>query len=121
MVEFLEGCLPYKLISVLLDCAHISKRATWKQLSSLEKERFYSTVFSFSLNILGTKDFSHAQVCCGGVLLSEVSSKLESRLVPHLYFVGEVLDVDGDCGGYNLGFSWMSGILVGKTIRGDQL
>ena len=49
MVEFLEGCLPYKLISVLLDCAHISKRATWKQLSSLEKERFYSTVFSFSL------------------------------------------------------------------------
>lgn len=121
MVEFLEGCLPYKLISVLLDCAHISKQATWKQLSSLEKERFYSTVFSFPLNVLGTKDFSHAQVCCGGVLLSEVSSKLESRLVPHLYFVGEVLDVDGDCGGYNLGFSWMSGILVGKTIRGDQL
>ena len=52
--------------------------------------------------------------------LSEVSSCLESKKIPHLYFVGEVLDVDGDCGGYNLGFAWMSGMIVGKHIRGDK-
>ena len=51
--------------------------------------------------------------------LSSVNSNLEVKKIPHLYFVGEVLDVDGDCGGYNLGFAWMSGMIVGKSIRGD--
>ena len=118
IVHFLEGILPYKLISVLLDCAFISSRDTWFGLSVEKQRKLISLILQFPLPICASKDYSSAQVCSGGVLLSEVSSCLESKIVPRLYFVGEVLDVDGDCGGYNLGFAWMSGLLVGKVIGG---
>ena len=116
---FLEGVLPSKLISVILSCCGISSKAVFTSLSLGEKKKLSLMLVSFPLEVSGTKDFSSSQVCSGGVALSSVSSDLESKIVPRLYFTGEVLDVDGDCGGYNLGFSWMSGILVGKKIRGD--
>lgn len=116
---FLEGVLPSKLISVILSCCGISSKAVFTSLSLEEKKKLSLMLVSFPLEVSGTKDFSSSQVCSGGVALSSVSSDLESKIVPRLYFTGEVLDVDGDCGGYNLGFSWMSGILVGKKIRGD--
>ena len=118
---FLEGVLPSKLISVILSCCGISFKAVFTSLSLEEKKKLSLMLVSFPLEVSGTKDFSSSQVCSGGVALSSVSSDLESKIVPRLYFTGEVLDVDGDCGGYNLGFSWMSGILVGKKIRGDLL
>lgn len=56
-----------------------------------------------------------AQVTAGGVALDEVdASTLQSRLVPGLYFCGEVLDVDGDCGGFNLQWAWSSGYVAGR-------
>lgn len=119
MVSFLEGLLPYKLLIVILSRAHISKSATWSSLTEEEKERLLTYILEFPLVITGCRDFSYAQVCAGGVKLSSVNSSLEAKKIPHLYFVGEVLDVDGDCGGYNLGFAWMSGMIVGKSIRGD--
>ena len=119
MVSFLEGLLPYKLLMVILSRAHISKSATWSSLTEEEKERLLTYILEFPLVITGCRDFSYAQVCAGGVKLSSVNSSLEAKKIPHLYFVGEVLDVDGDCGGYNLGFAWMSGMIVGKSIRGD--
>lgn len=119
MVSFLEGLLPYKLLMVILSRAHISKSATWSSLTEEEKERLLTYILEFPLVITGCRDFSYAQVCAGGVKLSSVNSSLEAKKTPHLYFVGEVLDVDGDCGGYNLGFAWMSGMIVGKSIRGD--
>lgn len=120
MVSFLEGFLPYKLLLVILSRAHISKSSTWSSLTADEKDRLLSYILEFPLLITGCRDFSYAQVCAGGVKLSEVGSNLESKKIPHLYFVGEVLDVDGDCGGYNLGFAWMSGMIVGESIRGDN-
>ncbi len=119
MVSFLEGLLPYKLLMVILSQAHISKSSTWSSLTDDEKERLLTYILEFPLVITGCRDFSYAQVCAGGVKLSSVNSSLEAKKIPHLYFVGEVLDVDGDCGGYNLGFAWMSGMIVGKSIRGD--
>ena len=116
---FLEGVLPSKLVSVILSCCGISSKAVFTSLSLEEKKKLSLMLVSFPLEVSSTKDFSSSQVCSGGVALSSVSSDLESKIVPRLYFTGEVLDVDGDCGGYNLGFSWMSGILVGKKIRGD--
>lgn len=119
MVSFLEGLLPYKLLMVILSRAHISKSSTWSSLTEEEKESLLTYILEFPLVITGCRDFSYAQVCAGGVKLSSVNSSLEAKKIPHLYFVGEVLDVDGDCGGYNLGFAWMSGMIVGKSIRGD--
>ena len=120
MVSFLEGLLPYKLLMVILSRTHISKSSTWSSLTEEEKDRLLSYILEFPLLITGCRDFSCAQVCVGGVKLSSVNSNLEAKKIPHLYFVGEVLDVDGDCGGYNLGFAWMSGMIVGRSIRGDD-
>ena len=120
IVSFLEGLLPYKLLMVVLSRAHISKSSTWNCLTEDEKDRLQFYLLEFPLLITGCRDFSFAQVCAGGVKLSSVNSSLEAKKIPHLYFVGEVLDVDGDCGGYNLGFAWMSGMSAGKHIRGDE-
>lgn len=119
LVEFLEGILPCKLILVILKRCGIFSKSTWNSLNSYEKEELIHMILEFPLDVLGTKDFNFSQVCSGGVPLMEVSSFLESKKVKHLYFVGEVLDVDGDCGGYNLGFCFMSGMIVGKVLRGE--
>ena len=61
-----------------------------------------------------TKPFENAQVCAGGVSLDEITNEMESKLVKNLFFCGEILDVDGRCGGYNLQWAWTSGYLAGK-------
>ena len=58
---------------------------------------------------------SHAQVCSGGVDVLQLNAQLQSRLHPGIYFAGEVVDVDGPCGGYNLQWAWSSGALAGKA------
>ena len=66
------------------------------------------------MRISASNGFDRAQVCCGGVDTREVESKtMESKRVPGLYFAGELLDIDGACGGYNLQWAWTSGYLAG--------
>ena len=63
----------------------------------------------------GTNSFEQAQICCGGVDVQEVDAQtMESKKVKGLYFAGEILDVDGICGGYNLQWAWSSGAAAGK-------
>lgn len=70
------------------------------------------------MSIDGWKDFDFAQVTAGGVSVAEVSPyTMESELIPGLYFAGEILDVDGTCGGYNLQWAWTSGYLAGRSIQ----
>lgn len=61
-----------------------------------------------------TKAYESAQICAGGVSLEEITEKMESKLIKNLYFCGEIVDVDGRCGGYNLQWAWTSGYLAGK-------
>ena len=69
----------------------------------------------FELPVTGTCGFDQAQVTAGGLRTDEFDPRtLQSRLVPGLYACGEVLDVDGDCGGYNLQWAWSSGHLAGQ-------
>ena len=76
------------------------------------------TAKGFSLNIIGTGGFDSAQVTAGGVKTSEFNARtMESKLVPGLYACGEVLDIDGECGGYNLQWAWSSGALAGGLGR----
>ena len=73
---------------------------------------------NFKIQIYGTNGFEYAQCCGGGVSLEEVDPlTMESLKVPRLYFCGELLDVHGDCGGYNLQWAWTSGYLAGKAIN----
>ncbi len=118
--EFLEGFLNYKLIPGILKQSKIKPNMLVEDLSNERKEKLFQVLTEFEVSITGTLDFNNAQVTRGGVTLSEVTKKLESKLVKNLYFTGELLDVDGDCGGYNLGFAWMSGILVGESVKDDK-
>lgn len=73
--------------------------------------------FAVNLDYVATNN----QVVCGGIRIEQVHPEtLESRLVPHLYFGGEVLDIDGLCGGYNLHFAFASGVLIAESIVKDQ-
>ncbi|MNI41817.1 hypothetical protein D3C73_960800 [compost metagenome] len=70
--------------------------------------------------VTGTNNFTYAQTTAGGIDTSEINKGiLESKLVPRLYFAGEVMDVDGDCGGYNLQWAWSSGYAAAKALADD--
>ena len=70
----------------------------------------------FTLPVTGNMGFDGAQVTAGGIRTGEFDpTTMESRLIPGLYVAGEVLDVDGDCGGYNLQWAWASGRLAGMS------
>ena len=75
---------------------------------------------SWEVTVTAANPFSQAQVCAGGVDLREVKDTLESRLVPGLYLCGELLDVDGRCGGYNLQWAWTSGRIAGTHAAEDE-
>lgn len=118
IVELLEGFLNYKLVGVLLKKSHILPTTYWDKLSIEEKRQLVQNLTVFYLDITGTSSFDKAQVCSGGVSLMEVnSSTLESKKVSNLYITGELLDIDGKCGGYNLTAAWITGMLVGKSIK----
>lgn len=83
-------------------------------------ENIARTVKHFALKITGSAGFENAQVTRGGVPLSEVTDGLESRLVHGLYFAGEILDVDGECGGFNLQWAWSSAKRVAESLLGEM-
>lgn len=118
LLEFLEGLLNNKLVKVLLNIININIDRKWQDLKYEEKEKLVEIITNFKLEITGTNTFEQAQVCSGGVPLSEIKIKtMESIYQENLYIVGELLDVDGDCGGYNLSFAWISGMLAGLDSR----
>ncbi len=81
--------------------------------------RLQEFIRSFTVTVVQARDYEFAQVCAGGIRREEIDKKtLESALVPGLYFSGEILDVDGICGGYNLQWAWSSGYTAGKNAAG---
>ncbi|MDE6999794.1 MAG: NAD(P)/FAD-dependent oxidoreductase, partial [Lachnospiraceae bacterium] len=76
----------------------------------------------FRVKITGPNSFEHAQVCCGGVPLGEVDEYFMSRRCADVYIVGELLDCDGVCGGYNLQWAWATGAIAGTdaALREDR-
>lgn len=79
-------------------------------------ESFIQRLSHFRFKVYGTRGFEFAQVTRGGVLLSELDQCLMSKKYPNLYVCGEMLNIDGDCGGYNLHFAFASGKIVAKAI-----
>ena len=117
IVDLFEGILNNKLIKTILKVSNIDSGKTYDELTTEEKETLSSNIKKFKIKITGTNDFSKAQTCTGGLSLDEINLKtMESKLVKDLYIVGELIDVDGVCGGYNLTFAWLSGILAGSDI-----
>ncbi len=112
---FLIGVFHKKLIGLLLKMADIPLTITANTIKEEKLLRLIALCKHFKIEIEATNGFEQAQVCAGGVLTSEIfSSTFESKFAKDLYLVGELLDVDGICGGYNLQWAWSSGYLAGK-------
>ena len=115
--ELFESIFNYKLLFVFLKLAGISKDKKWFELSEKNRRDLCAIIEKFKLEITGTESFDKAQVCTGGVALSEINPyNFESKIVPGLFFTGEIIDVDGKCGGFNLAFAWISGYLAGRGV-----
>ena len=112
--ELSDGFIDYKLVNVLLKSIHVDATRRWVDLNKKEKELLVNALTDYKIDIIDTKGFDNAQTCSGGIPLSEVNPQtMESLKCRGLYFAGEILDVDGDCGGYNLTFAFLSGYLAG--------
>ncbi len=112
------GLFPEKLSAVFLKKTGLPVHIPSKRLEKRKKQQLSELICSFPLNITAVNDFSRAQVTAGGINTDDVwPETMESRLFPGLYFAGEILDVDGNCGGYNLQWAWASGFLAGKQGR----
>ena len=111
----LSGMLNSKLVSLILELCNINKDKLFKDLSDSEKDLLVDHLLNFKVNINGVNDFDKAQVVSGGIDTKEIDKDTyESKLVKGLYFVGEILDVDAICGGYNITFATLSGIKAGS-------
>lgn len=112
--EALIGLFNKKLIDVLLKESQIKVDCKASRLSKDDIGRLGRTIKEFRVDVIGTKSFEQAQVCAGGVATEEIDpATMESKLVKGLYFAGEVVDIDGTCGGYNLQWAWSSGYVAG--------
>ncbi len=113
--DFLTGVLNKKLAAVLIRQARIPADLPAGKITPQMQTELIRNIKQFELPVTATNSFEQAQVCCGGVDTREVRPEsLESKLVPGLYLVGELLDVDGICGGYNLQWAWSTGIIAGR-------
>ena len=80
-------------------------------------EKIIETAFRYRIMLTGTKGFEQAQVTAGGIRCAEFDpSSMESKIVQGLFAAGEVLNVDGDCGGFNLMFAFATGLIAGKSV-----
>ena len=116
MHTLLKELLPQSLIVVCLDQTGIPSDQVGHQVTAAQRQRLRTWLKDFRLTVTGHRGFREAIVTAGGVDLREVDPRTcASRLVPNLYFAGEILDLDGDTGGYNLQSAFSTGWLAGRS------
>ncbi|HHZ18743.1 MAG TPA: aminoacetone oxidase family FAD-binding enzyme [Acholeplasmataceae bacterium] len=103
--EALTGILPKMLA-----------RAVTQNLDGFSAAKVLAALENFRLTVSGTYGFGQAQIAMGGVDITGINDDFSSRLVPGLYMVGELLDIDGACGGYNLHFAWASALIAAESL-----
>lgn len=119
--ELCTGILHNRLGRVLVKEADIRGNTPISSLTDGQIEDIVSLTKGFTVSLTEPLGMDAAQVTAGGIVTSEFDPQtMESRLVPGLYACGEVLDVDGDCGGYNLQWAWSSGRLAGKSAGKEE-
>lgn len=116
--DFFLGVLHKKVLDVCLQAEELkgtqeipceNRRKSFQMVSSVMERALH-----FTTEVTGVSDMRQAQVCRGGLILSQFDTKLECRTLAGCFACGEVLNVDGECGGYNLHFAWGSGLLAGR-------
>lgn len=118
--DYLTGTLNKKINMVMIKQAGLKPGMIAADAGGQRIERLMQQYRSFRIHISGVNTLENAQVCAGGISLDRINTELESELVKGLYFAGEVLDVDGKCGGYNLQWAWTSGYIAGRNAAGSS-
>lgn len=116
-VEFsFVGMLNKRLIPVVLKESEIDDlNKPCSQISIIERKKIIKVLKSWQISIKGTQSWMQSQVTAGGIDVKDINpNTMESKIIPRLFFAGEVMDVDGDCGGFNLQWSWSSGYIAGE-------
>lgn len=114
LVNGMKDLLPQRLIPVVCDMAYLDEEKFVNQISKEERRRLLQTLKAFAVPISGTRPIAEAIVTAGGVSVKEINPKtMESKLIKGLYFAGEVMDVDGYTGGFNLQAAFSSGHAAG--------
>ena len=114
--QFFAGIINKKLVYAAAKTAGIDINALVGKVGAKGLKKLAECMKNFEMNINGFNGFDNAQVCQGGVKLENIDSNtMESKLCKGLYFAGEIIDIDGACGGYNLQWAWTSGYLAGKS------
>ncbi len=111
--EFLIGILNKNISGVIMKEALKNYKGNCEQIMRKDIAAIARLIKGYRVNVVNTGDYDNAQVCLGGVLTDELKDSLESRLVKNLYFAGEIIDIHGDCGGYNLQWAFATGIIAG--------
>lgn len=114
--ELLETYFNYKLMFVILKKSGIDRNTCWYQLTDKEIEKLFQIIKHFDIHITGTLGFDRAQVMTGGISLNEVNDNLELKKETGIFIVGEALDIDGICGGYNLASAFITGFIAGSEV-----
>ncbi|OCL88868.1 HI0933-like protein [Aliarcobacter thereius] len=115
ILQNLEKLLARSVASEILNICEIDNKLRFKQIDGIKREKLIKTLAWTPFTIIGHDGFRQAMITRGGINLKEIDSKtMQSRVLNGLYFCGEIVDIDGPCGGYNLQWSFSSGFLAGK-------
>ena len=119
-INSLDALLPQKLIPVIVSLSGIPERKKVRDITKAERLKLVETIKNLTLNIRGTRPVQEAIITSGGVDVKEINPKtMESKLVPGLFFAGEVIDVDAYTGGFNLQIAYSTGYLAGESSAKD--
>ncbi|VDN46098.1 Aminoacetone oxidase family FAD-binding enzyme [Petrocella atlantisensis] len=114
--DFFVGLLPKQMIIPLIKDCGMNPRDKGAQITSKQRELIVHWLKAFRLSITGTRQWNQSQVTAGGVDCHEVvATTLTSKKYPNVILCGEILDMDGDCGGFNLQWAWSSGYVAGVS------
>jgi len=114
----LNELLPKKLIPVIVRLSEIDPDKKVNSITKEERRKLLHLLKEFSLEIKGLEGFKRAIITAGGINLNEINQKtMKSKLIDNLYFAGEILDIDGPTGGYNLQVCWTTGYIAGESTR----
>ncbi|MCW9068312.1 MAG: NAD(P)/FAD-dependent oxidoreductase, partial [Sulfurimonas sp.] len=110
--------LPEPLSIEILNLAEINPKEIYSKIAGAKKAKLISLLAWTPLTVTGHDGFKMAMITRGGINLKEINPKtMQSKIVDGLYFCGEVMNLDGPCGGYNLQWSFASGYLAGKLLK----
>lgn len=122
LLSFLREKFSRQFADVLIKESAVEADVSLSEINAKNREKIFSFLFSYQLSISGFKGFDFAEVTSGGIPISEINPKtLESKINKNFYFAGEVLDVDGQLGGYNFQWSFASATCVANAIKNKKI